>query len=167
MHLQKTLVVLKPDSIGRSIIWEIVTRFERAGLHIVWMKMVRPDKEFIHKHYEGIGKLGTRLGDDILNVTIEVMMKLPLIAFVIEGVEAVAFVRKMIGSTEPKSAAPGTIRGDYAHVSYWYADSVEDAGFFNIIHASATLEEANEEIAHWFTDKEIFDHLPVHCEFTR
>jgi nucleoside-diphosphate kinase len=74
-----------------------------------------------------------------------------------EGVEAVALVRKMIGSTEPKSAAPGTIRGDYSHVSFGYSDTTK--GWLpNLVHASAELEEATPEIALWFSDDELYEH---------
>ena len=83
-----------------------------------------------------------------------------------EGVEAVEYVRKMVGSTEPKSAAPGTIRGDYAHMSFAYADTA-DIGVPNLVHASGNLEEANAEIPHWFKPEELFDHQPLHKKFTR
>ncbi len=166
-NIQQTLVVLKPDTIGRSIIGEIIGRFERAGLHIVAMKMTKPDAQFLRDHYEGIGKLGTRKGETILNNVVDMMMAMPVVAMVIEGVEAVEYVRKMVGTTEPKSAAPGTIRGDYAHISYGYVDNVDDADFYNIIHASADAEEAAQEVKHWFAETEIHNHTPIHCVFTR
>jgi nucleoside-diphosphate kinase len=90
----------------------------------------------------------------------------PVIAMVFEGVEAVALVRKMVGATEPKSSAPGTIRGDYSHMSYGYADDA-DKGIPNLIHASGDSEEAVKEIAHWFTDDELFDYEALHEKFTR
>ena len=165
--IQQTLVVLKPDSVGRSIMWEIISRFERAGLHIVAMKMVKPQEQFLHDHYEGIGKLGTRKGDEILNNVVKMMRRMPVLAMVVEGVEAVDYVRKMVGPTEPKSAAPGTIRGDYAHISYGYVDSNSDADLYNLIHASADADEAAQEVPLWFTAEEIHDHTPIHCVFTR
>jgi nucleoside-diphosphate kinase len=85
---------------------------------------------------------------------------------VLEGVEAVALVRKLVGSTEPKSSAPGTIRGDYSHMSYGYADG-EDKGIPNLIHASGDPEEAKQEIAHWFTNEELYDYEATHQKFTR
>lgn len=113
--------------------------------------MVNADKDFLEGHYEGIGKLGSRKGQKILDDVVLMMMKSPLIAMVREGVESVDYVRKLVGSTEPKSALPGTIRGDYAHISYGYVDAVADANLYNLIHASATLEEAEQEIPHRFT----------------
>lgn len=122
--VQKTLVVLKPDTVGRSIIGEIISRFERAGLHIIGIKMVKPDKDFLYHHYETIGQMISRRGQKAFDVTIDFMMKAPMIAIVLEGVEVVEYVRKIVGVTEPKAAAPGTIRGDYAHISFGYADDV-------------------------------------------
>lgn len=165
--IQQTLVVLKPDTIGRSIVGEIISRFERAGLHLVWLKMVNADKDLLEGHYEGIGKLGSRKGQKILDDVVLMMMKSPLIAMVREGVESVDYVRKLVGSTEPKSALPGTIRGDYAHISYGYVDTVADANLYNLIHASATLEEAEQEIQHRFAWNELFSHKPLNSAFTR
>ena len=84
----------------------------------------------------------------------------------LEGAEAVEVVRKMTGETEPKSAAPGTIRGDYAHVNYGHAASV-GLGVPNIIHASATREEADKEIAHWFKSEELHNYEATHEKFTQ
>ncbi len=165
-HVQRTLVVLKPDSVGRSVIGEIISRFERAGLHIVGMKMLRPDIEFLHHHYEGIGKVLSRHGQKIFDITLKMMSTGPMVALVLEGVEVVEYVRKIVWSTEPKSAAPGTIRGDYAHMSYGYADAVE-IGIPNLVHASWNAEEAEVEINHWFTEAEMFDYDPLHKTFTR
>jgi len=165
-HIQRTLVVLKPDSVGRSIIWEIISRFERAGLHIVGMKMLRPDTKFLHHHYEDIGKVLSRHGQKIFDITLKMMNKGPVVALVLEWVEVVEYVRKIVWSTEPKSAVPGTIRGDFAHMSYGYADQVE-IGIPNLVHASWNIEEAQEEIKHRFTDEELFDYIPLHQIFTR
>lgn len=165
MEKEKTLVILKPDTVQRGFVGEIITRFERAGLKIVAMKMVSPDKDHYHHHYEGIGKMISRRGQDAFDVTLDLMMKGPVIPMVLEGVEAVALVRKMAGTTEPKSAPSGTIRGDYAHMSFGYADS-RKTGIPNIIHASGDLDEAKEEISHWFTEEEIYDsYETVHEKF--
>lgn len=165
--VQNTLIVLKPDTVGRSIIGEIISRFERAWLHVVGMKMANPTKEFLHSHYEWIGKLWTRKGDAILNDVVDMMQSMPVVAMVIQGVEAVDYVRKMVGSTEPKSAAPWTIRGDYAHISYGYVDNNPDANLYNLIHASADAEEAAQEVPLWFSKEELFDSTPLHVEYTR
>lgn len=165
-HVQRTLLVLKPDSVGRSIIGEIISRLERAGLHIVAMKMIRPDREFLHHHYEAIWTMITRHGEKIFEDTLRIMMKSPVVAMVLEGVEVVDYVRKIVWSTEPKNAAPGTIRGDYAHVSYGYADKAS-IGIQNLVHASGNLAEAEQEIKHWFSDEELFEYDPLHKPFTR
>ncbi len=155
--LQKTLVVLKPDAVKRNIVGEIVTRFEKVGLHLVGLKMVSPTQEHFHHHYETIGQLATRRGKEVLDVNAAFMMSGPVVAMVWEGIEAIEVVRKMVGSTEPKSALPGTIRGDYSLMSYGYSDA-NKSWFPNLVHASATPEEAQQEIALWFAGSEIFDH---------
>src|SRR6266568_4934992 len=119
-NVQKTLVLFKPDAVQRGIVGEILSRFERVGLKIVATKMLAPDQKHYHRHYEEIGKLKTRHGESVFNVTLNSMAQGPVVALVLEGVEAVSLVRKLVGSTEPKSAAPGTIRGDYSHMSYGY-----------------------------------------------
>ena len=164
--VERTLVVLKPDTIGRSISWEIISRFERAGLHIAGIKMVKPDKEFLYHHYETIGQMISRRGQKPFDMVLNMMTKLPVIAIVLEGVGAVEYVRKLVGSTEPKSAAPWTIRGDYAHMSFEYADKA-NIGVPNLVHASGNQEEAEKEISHRFSKEELFDYNPLHCSFTR
>ena len=164
--VQKTLVVFKPDAVQRGIIGEILTRFERVGLKIVGTKMLFPDREHYHKHYEGIGKLESRKGSKVFDNTVDFMVQGPVVGMVFEGVEAIEVVRKLVGSTEPKSAAPGTIRGDYSHMSYGYADDVSK-GFPNLLHASADADEAIQEIKHWFADDELYDYEALHEKFTR
>ena len=165
-NLERTLILFKPDALQRGLVGEILTRFERVGLRIVGTKMLAPDTDHYYKHYEEIGTLKTRAGDKIFDITLQMMSDGPVIAMVFEGVEAVALVRKMVGATEPKSSAPGTIRGDYSHMSYGYADN-EEKGSPNHIHASGDSEEATKEIAHWFTDEELFDYQALHEKFTR
>lgn len=164
--MEKTLVILKPDAVMRGIVGEIITRFERAGLKIVAAKMVEPGRGHYEEHYEGIGTLRTRKGEEIFESQLASMQEGPVIAMVLEGVEAVDFVRKMVGETEPKSAQPGTIRGDYAHVTYGQAASV-GRGVANIVHASADSKEAKKEIAHWFAETEINEYQTVHEQFTQ
>lgn len=164
--MERTLIVFKPDAVMRGIVGEILTRFERAGFKIVGAKMLQPDYQHYFQHYEGIGTLKTRKGDKIFEYQLETMQEGPVIAMVLEGVDAVETVRKMVGSTEPKSALPGTIRGDYAHVSYGQADSAGKS-ISNIIHASAEPEEAVQEIAHWFSSAELHDYQSVHEKFTQ
>lgn len=164
--MEKTLVIFKPDSVLRGIVGEIMTRFERAGFKIVGIKMLQATEDQLFEHYEGIGTLKTRKGDEIFESQLASMQDGPVIAMVLEGVDAVEAVRKMVGSTEPKSAVPGTIRGDYAHVSYGQAASI-GRGVANIVHASADPKEAKAEIAHWFSQSEMHDYTATHEQFTQ
>ena len=164
--IQRTLILFKPDAVQRGIVGEILTRFERVGLKIVGTKMIFPNKEHYHKHYEGIGKMVTRRGEKAFDMALEFMTQGPVIAMVFEGVEAVELVRKLVGGTEPKSALPGTIRGDYSHMSFGYAGQA-GRGIPNLIHASGCMEEAAEEIAHWFNDGELYEYSTPRDKFTR
>lgn len=159
-EIERTLIVLKPDTIQRGLVGEIITRFERAGLKIVGMKMVAPDEEHFHKHYEGISNLISRWGKEIYNVTLSQMTETPVIAFVLEGVEAVSYVRKLVGTTDPKDSAPGTIRGDYTHVTRGYTNP-KGATLPNILHASGNAEEAAKEIELWFSESELYDNYDI------
>ncbi len=165
-NVQKTLVVFKPDAVQRGIVGEILSRFERVGLKIVATKMIAPSRDHYHKHYEEIGKMITRRGEHAFSMTLDFMMQGPVIAMVFEGVEAVVLVRKIIGPTEPKSADMGTIRGDFSHMSFGYADE-ESIGVPNLIHASGDPDEAEQEIAHWFADTEIYEYQALHEKYTR
>ncbi|MEK7620782.1 MAG: nucleoside-diphosphate kinase [Patescibacteria group bacterium] len=164
--MERTLIVLKPDTIQRGLVGEIMTRFERVGLKIIASKMLRPDNDHYYHHYENIGQMISRRGQQAFDVTLEMMNQGPVIAFVLEGVGAVEVVRKMVGTTEPKSALPGTIRGDYAHVSFSHADT-KKKGIPNLIHASGDPKEAVEEISHWFGEGELFDYESVHEAHTQ
>lgn len=164
--MERTLIVFKPDAVARGIVGEILTRFERVGLKVVGMKMLQPDYDHYFQHYEGIGTLKTRKGDEIFETQLKEMQLGPVIAAVLEGVEAVELVRKMVGPTEPKSAPPGTIRGDYAHMTYGHASSAK-RGVPNVLHASADKKEATDEIAHWFSESELIDYENVHERFTQ
>lgn len=165
-HIQRTLILFKPDSVQRGIVGEILTRFERVGLKIVGTKMIFPDKDHYHKHYEKIGKMITRRGEKAFDLALTFMTQGPVIAMVLEGVDAVELVRKLVGGTEPKNAAPGTIRGDFSHMSFGYADQA-GRGIPNLIHASGCMEEAAEEIAHWFNDGELYEYSTPRDKFTR
>lgn len=165
--MERTLVILKPDALQRGIVGEIITRFERVGLKIVATKMLAPSEEHYHQHYEGISKMISRRGREAFGVTLQMMQSGPVLAMVLEGIEAVEQVRKMVGTTEPRAAAPGTIRGDYAHISFTYANS-KNLAVANLIHASGNAEEAEAEIAHWFAESEIFGtYETVHERFTQ
>jgi nucleoside-diphosphate kinase len=161
--MERTLVLLKPDAVDRGLVGEIVTRFEKVGLKIVGLKMVWPQKDLAMAHYTE--DLAKRRGQHVRDLMVEMLMSGPVIALCLEGVEAVEIVRKMIGTTEPKSAAPGTIRGDYSHVSFKHADS-KKMGVFNLVHASGSVEEAGPEISVWFKPEELHDHKPGYIKHT-
>jgi len=165
-HIQRTLILFKPDAVQRGVVGEILTRFERVGLKIIGTKMIAPDREHYYKHYEEIGQVITRRGEKVFNNTLNRMNEGPVIAMVLEGVEAVELVRKLVGTTEPKSAAPGTIRGDFSHMSYGYGDAT-DQGIPNLIHASGDLADAKQEIPHWCSEDELYDYSALSEKFTR
>lgn len=164
--IQQTLILFKPDAVQRGVVGEILTRFERVGLKIMATKMIAPGRDHYYKHYEEIGHVITRRGEKVFNNTLDTMNVGPVIAMVLEGIEAVELVRKLVGTTEPKSSAPGTIRGDFSHMSYGYGDK-QDKGIPNLIHASGDLADAKKEIPHWFTKEEMFDYGVLTERFTR
>lgn len=151
--IEKTLVLIKPDGVSRSLTGEIFARFEKSGLKIVGLKMLQATKELVGNHYTE-EDIGARLGEKIRNLLIDFVTEGPVVAGVIEGDEAIEVVRKMCGATEPKSALPGTIRGDYSHHSYGYADEAGTA-VRNVIHASSDKDAAKAEINVWFAENEI------------
>jgi nucleoside-diphosphate kinase len=164
--MERTLIIFKPDAVMRGIVGEVLTRFERVGLKIVGTKMLQPGSEHYFEHYEGIGGLKTRKGEEIFETQLREMQEGPVIAMVLEGVNAIEQVRKMVGETEPRSAAPGTIRGDYAHMTYSHA-AVTRRGTPNVVHASAEPGEAEKEIAHWFKPAELVTYDVAHAHFTQ
>jgi nucleoside-diphosphate kinase len=164
--MEQTLIILKPDALQRGIVGEIVTRFERVGLKIVAAKVIQPSEEQYFYHYETIGKMISRRGQQAFDVTLAFMQEGPVLAMVLEGIEAISLVRKMVGTTEPKSAEPGTIRGDYSHISFDYANG-RNVSIPNLIHASGDIEDATQEIAHWFKPDELFEYETVHDKFTQ
>ena len=163
--MEKTLIILKPDTVQRGLVGEVIARFEKVGLKIVGCKMVKPDDNHYHYHYENISKMISRRGQKGFDVTLKMMQEGPVIAIVLEGIESISLVRKMVGTTEPKLATPGTIRGDYAHISFTEANQKEQ-GIANIIHASGDQEEAKQEIEHWFDKSELFEYKTLHEKYT-
>ena len=161
--IQRTLILLKPDALDRGIVGEIVTRFERVGAKLVGLKLLVSEKDTAMKHYTE--DLAIRRGEKVRELMISMLTSGPIVAIVLEGIEIVEVVRKMVGGTEPKTAAPGTIRGDYAHVSFKYADE-KQIGVFNLIHASGSPEEAPVEIDVWFRPEELVEHDPSYTKQT-
>jgi nucleoside-diphosphate kinase len=138
MAIQRTFVMIKPDGVRKGLIGEIISRFERRGMKIVAMKMVKMDRALAERLYE------EHKGKSFFEELISYVTSGPVVAMVIEADEAVSVVRKMIGATDPKEALPGTIRGDYA------LSKAE-----NVIHASDSPEKASREISIFFKENEI------------
>jgi nucleoside-diphosphate kinase len=146
--IQQTLVLVKPDGVARGLSGEIIKRFEQRGLKIVGLKMVKVDSNFSQRHY------AAHTDKDFYKHLERYIISGPVVAMIIEGVDAIENIRKLCGATESKSALPGTIRGDFTHVSYNYADK-KGLPVKNVIHASGNLEDAEKEIALWFSIDEI------------
>jgi nucleoside-diphosphate kinase len=179
--MEQTFVMVKPDGVRRGLVGEIIHRFERTGLKIVAMKMVFAEDEILKKHYNSedsktllrwgektlktytqYGKnakkdLGTddpmELGKMVKGWLFDYVKSGPMVAMILEGKHAVDNVIMLAGPTMPVNAPAGTIRGDYSTDSAAYANA-EKRGVMNLVHVSASLEEANIEKALWFTSEE-------------
>jgi nucleoside-diphosphate kinase len=154
LGVQRTLVLLKPDALARGLAGRVVARFEDALLKIVGIKMARLDADFARRHYFDLEE---RLGTDIYNSTASFMQSGPVVAVVLEGVDAVAKVRQIIGSTYPNAAPLGTVRGDFAHQTK-ASSEVSGKAVMNLVHASGNADEAKYEVGLWFDDAEQFDY---------
>jgi nucleoside-diphosphate kinase len=152
--LERTLVLLKPDAVARGLVGRVLARFENALLKVIATKMVWMDADLTRRHYFD---LEDRFGPDVYNAMARFMQTGPVVAIVLEGVDAIATTRKMVGATYPDQAAPGTIRGDFAHMSRSYANSHKVA-VANLVHASGNAEEAAREIDVWFAKGEIHEY---------
>lgn len=181
---ERTLLFLKPDGVQRGLVGEVVGRFERAGLKVVGMKMLWPDRPLLDRHYpkdEGFLKAiggktkeafagygldvkkeaGTddalEIGRQVRGWLIDYVSSGPVVACVLEGIHAVSVVRKLVGDTLPYRAAPGTIRGDFSVDSPTVANLMKRP-VRNLIHASGSVEEASMEIPLWFRKEELYDY---------
>ncbi len=141
--IERTLVLIKPDGLQRGLVGAITSRFEHVGLKIVAMELRQPDKALVEKHYQ------EHQGKSFYPMLEETLLVAPVVAMVLEGISAVALVRKLVGATEPAQAAPGTIRGDNCQLSYEYATAHHKA-IRNTVHASANREDAEHEVNLWF-----------------
>jgi len=159
--IQRTLVLLKPDAVARGLTGAVIARLEQALLKVVAAKMVWMDAELTRRHYFDLEE---RFGAEVYNSMAVFMQSGPVVALVVEGVAAVPCVRKIVGSTYPDQAAPGTIRGDFAHISRAYANA-NGRPVANLVHASGNVEEAEHEIDVWFTKAEIFDYPAAAQQF--
>lgn len=160
--IERTLVLLKPDAVARGLAGRVIGRFEDAGLKIVGMKMKWMDAEFTRRHYFDLEERTSR---DVYQSTAGFMQQGPVIALVLEGADAVSTVRRLVGATYPSEAAPGTIRGDFAHVSKSYA-ATHGKPVANLVHASGKADEAKYEVDLWFDQSELFDYPTLAQRFT-
>ena len=183
---ERTLVIIKPDGIQRTLVGELIRRYERTGLKLVALKMLVPNPDMVEKHYlldpewrritgektiESYRKKGkTPPSEDPLAVTAIILKNLktymssgPVIAMVWEGMHAIGIVRKITGGTEPLTSDVGTIRGDFTIDSYEVSD-IDGRSIRNLIHASGNAHDAEKEIALWFAKDEVIAYRLVQEE---
>lgn len=182
IKFERTFAMVKPDGVKRGVIGDVIHRFEKVGLKIVAIKMVTPTEEMVRKHYPmsdeaWVNRLGdkavsgfdnlevtveevlgtndkAKLGKDVTEALVQYLTSGPVVAMVIEGMQAIDMVRKLCGHTLPFKADVGTIRGDYSVDSPSVANA-EQRSIHNIIHASETAAEAENEIGLWFGKEDI------------
>lgn len=180
---ERTLVLIKPDGLQRALVGEIIGRYERAGLKLVGLKMLVPTEMHIEKHYtldpawrkvtgektiKGYESKGlTPPSRDPLEITARILAGLkkylscgPVVALALQGAHAVAIVRKITGGTEPLTSDVGTIRGDFVLDSYQMSD-MDGRAVRNLVHASGSVKEAEQELAHWFSKNELANYRLV------
>lgn len=139
--MEQTFVILKPSTIQRSLVGDVLTRFQRKGLFISGIKMMQLDEQILRIHYAHL------VDRPFFPMLVNSMTVTPVIVMVLKGKDAVAVVRSMVGATNCRNAAPGTIRGDFGM-----------SGQENIVHASDSPENAVIEINRFFKPEEIFDY---------
>ena len=179
---ERTLVIIKPDGVQRSLVGEIIRRYEQVGLKLVAMKMVIPTEEHATKHYYEVGgdewleSVGAKArvayekkglqspyatnkdnGWAVLKSNAKYLSAGPVVCMVWEGNQACAIVRKITGATEPLSSDVGTIRGDFTIDSYQAADT-DQRSVRNLMHASGNPDESAKEIKIWFRDEELLEY---------
>lgn len=178
-HQERSLVLLKTDAVQRSLVGEIIKRFEMTGLKISAMKMLNATEAQLLDHYnkddvwyekkgkgivEDLEKMGKPVekeaieyGKDIIRTVVKYMQESPIVALVMEGNQATSVVTKIVGTTEPTTSDVGTIRGDYTLDSFAHA-TYENRAVRNLVHQSESPEEAEREIKIWFSDNEIMEY---------
>lgn len=142
--MQRTLILIKPDGVQRRLVGAILARFEKKGLRLVGLKLVQPSRDLAEKHY------AVHQGKPFYESLLTFLTSGPSVALVLEGREAVAVARTLMGSTDGAKAPPATIRGDYAL-------SVQN----NLVHGSDSPENAAAEIALWFRPEELTQFTPT------
>lgn len=173
---ERSLVILKPDAVQRTLIGDIINRIEKTGLKLTAMKFVNAEEDKLWEHYnkddkwfEAKGKVAVKnrkdagmsvdkeaieYGKDIIRLVIDFMACGPVVIMVWEGHKSIDVIKKLVGGTEPATSDVGTIRGDYTIDSYELANSGERS-VRNLVHCSDEPAEAEKEIAVWFTEEEI------------
>ncbi len=176
---ERSLVIIKPDGVQRSLIGEIIRRFERTGLKIVALKFTLLDEKKLWNHYNKdevwfvqkgtriveertaagitVDKTAAEYGKGIINVLAKFMTSGPVVMFVLQGNQAVAVTKKIVGDTEPATSDVGTIRGDLTIDSYGIA-TADDRAVRNLIHCSDSVEAAEREIGLWFGVNELINY---------
>lgn len=180
---ERTLVIIKPDGVQRTLIGEIIGRFEKLGLKLVAVKMCVPTEDHIEKHYtldpewrkitgektikSYLSKGQKPPSEDPLKITAKILENLkkymtsgPVVAMVWQGAHSTELVRKIVGGTEPRSSDVGTIRGDYVLDSYIMSDT-DGRAVRNLVHASGSSKESEAEIKHWFKNDELVNYRLV------
>jgi nucleoside-diphosphate kinase len=182
MKNERTFVMMKPDAVQRSLIGEVIGRFERVGLKMVGIKMVVADEKRLWDHYNKddawfeskgarivenrkaaglpVEKEAIEYGRDIIGALVKYMTAGPVVQMVWQGNQAVAVVTKLVGSTEPATSDVGTIRGDYTTDSYALSN-IDDRAVRNLIHCSDEVGTAEREIGLWFTEDELIKYRTI------
>ncbi len=179
---ERTLVIIKPDGVQRTLIGEIIKRYEQVGLKLAALKMLIPNEEMAIKHYYEVGgdawleEVGRKAresyekkglqspfatnmenGKAVMMSNAKYLSSGPVVAMIWQGNQAAALVRKITGGTEPLTSDMGTIRGDFTLDTYAMADT-DRRSVRNLIHASGNTEEAEKEIPIWFKSEEILEY---------
>ena len=175
--IERTFIAVKHDGVQRGLVGEIISRFEKRGLKLIGIKMIKPSKELADKHYvltsASIEKTGTNTrkaaaekGIEVTETNEEIASRVkgwnmdyltegPVVAMIWEGFHAIEIGRKIVGPAESRGAPIGTIRGDFSVESYAMADKL-GRPLRNLVHASGDREEAENEVSLWFKDEELF-----------
>ncbi len=176
---ERTFVIIKPDGVQRSLIGEIISRFERAGLKVAAMKFGYADEDKCWQHYDKdevwfeskgqitikdrkennlpVTKSAVEYGKEIIRSLVKYMTSSPVIFIVLEGNQAVKIVKKLVGGTEPLTSDVGTIRGDFTLDSYDLSN-IDERAVRNLIHCSDKVEEAEREIKLWLNKEDIISY---------
>ncbi|HBO17054.1 MAG: Nucleoside diphosphate kinase [Candidatus Moranbacteria bacterium GW2011_GWE2_35_2-] len=182
---ERTLVIIKPDGIQRSLVGEIIKRYERVGLKLVAMKMMIPTEDMAVKHYYDVGgdawleEVGRKAraayekkgmtspyatnmenGKAVMMSNAKYLSAGPVVAMIWQGNQACALVRKITGGTEPLTADLGSIRSDFTLDTFALADT-DQRSVRNLLHASGNPEEAEKEIPIWFAENEILKYKHI------